>query len=175
MVTSIPWLQFALYIKLNFTKSSTCNLYYYYYYRISHFSASAGKHSPILGLVINRIRLDGLIYNFKKFPTIEHVPRITDFCICMYVFGCRLSLFILCDSDFGNTPVDGVTNGITWAVFCQFLVFVLFSGYCFGEIIFIWDSYVYQKGVLCFLIHELAGVPGVARDDQWRNLIAFSP
>jgi len=28
----------------------------------------------------------------------------------------------------------------------QFLVFVLFVGYCFGEIMCIWDSYVYQKG-----------------------------
>jgi len=30
----------------------------------------------------------------------------------------------------------------------------LFVGYCFGEIMCIWDSYVYQKGVLCFLIHK---------------------
>jgi len=36
----------------------------------------------------------------------------------------------------------------------QFLVFVLFIGYCFGGIMCIWDSYVYQKGVLCFLIDE---------------------
>jgi hypothetical protein len=36
----------------------------------------------------------------RKFLTIEHVPRITDFCICIYVFGCKLSLFRLCDSDF---------------------------------------------------------------------------
>jgi len=36
----------------------------------------------------------------------------------------------------------------------QFLVLVLFVGYCFGEILCIWDSYVYQKGVLCFLIRK---------------------
>jgi len=36
----------------------------------------------------------------------------------------------------------------------QFLVLVLFVGYCFGEIMFNWDSYVYQKDVLCFLIHK---------------------
>ena len=42
-----------------------------------------------------------------------HVPRITDFCICMYVLGCRLSLFRLCCSDFGITAVDDITNGIT--------------------------------------------------------------
>ena len=34
----------------------------------------------------------------------------------------------------------------------QFLVFVLFIVYCFGEIMCIWDSYVYQKGVFCFLL-----------------------
>ena len=36
----------------------------------------------------------------------------------------------------------------------QFLVFVLFIGYRFGEIMCIWYSHVYQNGVLCFLIHE---------------------
>jgi hypothetical protein len=36
----------------------------------------------------------------------------------------------------------------------QFLIFVLFVGYSFGEIMCIRDSYVYQKGVLCFLIRE---------------------
>ena len=34
------------------------------------------------------------------------------------------------------------------------MLLVLFVGYCFGEIMCIWDSYVYQKGVLCFLIHK---------------------
>jgi len=34
------------------------------------------------------------------------------------------------------------------------MALVLFVGYCFGEIMCIWDSYVYQKGVLCFLIHK---------------------
>jgi hypothetical protein len=33
-------------------------------------------------------------------------------------------------------------------------VFVLFIGYSFGEIMCICDSYVYQKGVICFLIDE---------------------
>jgi len=46
------------------------------------------------------------------------VPRITDFCICVYVFGCKLSLVRLCDSDFGITPVDDITIGITCAAFC---------------------------------------------------------
>jgi len=29
-----------------------------------------------------------------------------------------------------------------------------FVGYCFGEIMCIWDSCVYRNGVLCFLIHK---------------------
>jgi len=33
------------------------------------------------------------------------VPRITDFCSCIYAYGRRLSLVTLCDSDFGITPV----------------------------------------------------------------------
>jgi len=92
------------------------------------------------------------------------VPRITDFCSCVYVFGCKLSLVRLCDSDFGITPVDDITIGITCAgclllphgthFIRQFLVLVLFVGHCFSEIVCIWDSYVYQKGVLCFLIHK---------------------
>ena len=94
---------------------------------MSHFSDSAGKHSLILGYAINKIRLGGLIYNFKKFLAIEHVPRITDFCICMYVLGCRSSLFRLCDNDFGITPVDEITNGITWDVFCFHIVHISFA------------------------------------------------
>ena len=46
------------------------------------------------------------------------MPRITDFCISMYVFGCKLSLFRLCDSDFGITHVDDIIIGFTCAVFC---------------------------------------------------------
>ena len=91
------------------------------------------------------------------------MPKITGFCACIYVLGCRLSVVRLCGSDFGITPVDDITIGITCAAFCfhiahisfrQYLVLVLFVGYCFGEIMCIWDSYVYQKGVLCFLIHK---------------------
>ena len=92
------------------------------------------------------------------------MPRITDFCSCMYVFRCKLSLVRLCDSDFGITSIDNIIVGITCAAFCfhmahilfpsSFLVLVLFVDYCFGEIMCIRDSYVYQKGVLCFLIHK---------------------
>jgi len=37
----------------------------------------------------------------------------------------------------------------------QFLVFVLFVGYCFGKIMCVRDSYVYQIGGLCFLFVEV--------------------
>jgi hypothetical protein len=41
------------------------------------------------------------------------------------VFGCRLSLFRLCDSDFGITPVDDITIGITCTVFCFHIEHIL--------------------------------------------------
>jgi len=43
----------------------------------------------------------------------------------MYVFGRRLSLFRLCLSDYGITPVDDITNGITWVVFWLLLLLLL--------------------------------------------------
>ena len=46
---------------------------------------------------------------FKKFLTIEHVPRITDFCSCIYVLGCKLCLVRLCDSGFGVAAVGDIT------------------------------------------------------------------
>ena len=112
--------------------------------------------------VINRIRLSGLILYFRKFLTIEHVPRIADFCICIYVFGCKLSLVRLCDSDFGFTPVDDITIAITCATFRFHIAHISFSSswylFCLsvivsGEIVCIRDTYVYQKGVH-FLIHK---------------------
>jgi len=45
-----------------------------------------------------------VLFVVTKFLTIEHVPRITDFCSYMYVLGCKLSLVRLCDSDFGLIP-----------------------------------------------------------------------
>ena len=72
------------------------------------------------------------------------MPRITDLCICIYVFGCRLGLFRLCDSDFGITPVDDITIGITCTVFCFHIAHISFvsSWYllCFSVIIL---------GILC--------------------------
>jgi len=55
------------------------------------------------------------------------VPRITDFCSCIYIFRCRLSLVRLCDIDFGITPVDDITIGITCAAFCFHIEHISFA------------------------------------------------
>ena len=55
------------------------------------------------------------------------MPRITDFCSCIYVLGCKLSLVRLCDIDFGITPVDDITIGITCAAFCFHIALISFA------------------------------------------------
>ena len=55
------------------------------------------------------------------------MPRITDSCSCLYVLGCKLSLVRLCDSDFGFTPVDDITIGITCAAFCFHIAHISFA------------------------------------------------
>ena len=47
----------------------------------------------------------------------------------MYVFVCRLSLVRLCDSDFGITPVDDITIGITCAAFCFHIAHISLAYY----------------------------------------------
>ena len=54
------------------------------------------------------------------------MPRITDFCSCIYVLGCRLSVDRLCDSDFGITPVDDITIGINCVAFCFHIAHISF-------------------------------------------------
>ena len=69
------------------------------------------------------------------------MPRITDFCICMYVFGCKLSLCRLCYSDFGITPVHYITIGITCTVFCFHIALISLASSrylsCFSVIILV--------------------------------------
>ena len=55
------------------------------------------------------------------------MPRITHFCSSICVLGCRLSLVRLCDSDFGITPVDDITIGITYAAFCFHITHISFA------------------------------------------------
>ena len=57
------------------------------------------------------------------------MPRITDFCSCIYVFGYKLSFVKLCDSDFGITPVDNSTIGITCAAFCFHIAHISFASF----------------------------------------------
>jgi len=67
------------------------------------------------------------------------VPIITDFCICVYVLGCKLSLFRLCDSDFGITVVDDNAIRINSAAFCFHIAQISFANswylYCLSVIV----------------------------------------
>ena len=68
-----------------------------------------------------------VLFVVSKVLAIEHVLRITDFCICIYVLGCKLSVLRLCDSDFGITPVDDIIMGITCAAFCFHIAHISFT------------------------------------------------
>jgi hypothetical protein len=59
--------------------------HHHHHYLISHFSASAGKHSHILGYVINRNRLGGLICNLKSFLQLNMFQELQIFAlVCTY-------------------------------------------------------------------------------------------
>jgi hypothetical protein len=53
--------------------------------RISHFSALAGKYSPILGCIINRIRLGALMCNLGNFLQLNMCQELPLFA---YVYMC---------------------------------------------------------------------------------------
>ena len=59
------------------------------------------------------------------------MPRITDFCSCIYVFGCELSLVRLCNSDFGILllcyRLIHVTKYGYLFLCCQFTLFILLT------------------------------------------------
>jgi len=112
-------------------------------------------------VAINRIMLGGLICSLKSFLQLNMCQEL-QICAAVYIYVLgwyKLSVVRLCDSDCGITAVDDITVGIICAAFCfqiTHIVFAsswynfLFVGYCFGEIMCIWESYVYLKGVLCF-------------------------
>jgi hypothetical protein len=55
--------------------------------RISHFSALAGKYSPILGCIINRIRLGGLMCKLGKFLQLNMCQELPLFAfVYMYYY-----------------------------------------------------------------------------------------
>jgi len=60
--------------------------------------------------------LGGLICSLKSFLQLNMCQELQIFAV-VYVLGCRLSLARLCHSDFGITPVDDITIGITCAAF----------------------------------------------------------
>ena len=60
----------------------------------------------------------------------------------MYTFGCKLSLVRLCVSDFGITPVDDITIGITCAAFYFHIAHISFASSwylfcltCYGNVL----------------------------------------
>jgi len=63
-------------------------------------------------IIIDRNRLDGLIYSLKSSLQLNMFQKLQIFAFFLYVLGCKLSLFRLCGSNFGITPVDDITNGI---------------------------------------------------------------
>ena len=144
--------------------SFLCYYYYYYYYyhhhhQIYHFWTSAGKHSPILGCAINRNRLGGLIYNLKSFLQLNMFQELRIFAfVCTYSdAGC---LFRFCGSDFGIIPVDDITNGITWAVFCFHIAHISFPSslylFCLSVIVLarlcVFGTVMSIKKLLLFLL-----------------------
>jgi hypothetical protein len=90
------------------------------------------------------------------------VPRITDFIISVYVFGCKLSLFRLCDSDFGITPVDDITIGINCAAFCFHIAHISFVSswylFCLSVIVLarlcLFGTAMAIKKVFFVFVHE---------------------
>ena len=64
------------------------------------------------------------------------MPRITEFCICIYVFACKLSVFRLCDSDF--TPVDDMTIGIIIIIIIIIVVVVVVVVVVVTNLIAVW-------------------------------------
>ena len=72
---------------------------------------------------MNKIRLRGLICSFKSVKNYRFLHFV-----CMYVLGCKLRLVRLCDSDFGITPVDDISTGITCAAFCFHMAHISFAG-----------------------------------------------
>jgi hypothetical protein len=72
------------------------------------------------------MRLGGLIYSLESFLQLKMCQELQIFVfVCMYLDA--RCLFRLCDSDFGITPVDGITIGITWAAFCFRIVHISFA------------------------------------------------
>ena len=82
----------------------------------------------------------------------------------IYVFGCRISLVRLCDSDFGITPVDDITIVITCAAICVHIAHISFasSRYLFylsvivlARLCVFWTAMSIKKVFFVFLFIEV--------------------
>ena len=66
-------------------------------------------------MVINRIRLDGLIYSLESFLQLNMCRDLQIFAfVCLYL-GANQVFFRLCDSDFGITPLDITIGPPLWS------------------------------------------------------------
>ena len=92
------------------------------------------------------------------------MPRITDFCSCIYMYwGASLVLLDFVTVTLELLPQMILLSGSLVLPFAstQHILHSSVLGTCFvcrllyGEIMCIWGSCVYQKGVICFLIHKL--------------------
>ena len=79
-----------------------------------------------------------------------------------YVFGCNISLFVFCGIDFGITPVDDITVGITWAAFCFHIarISLASSWHLFCLLVIVYYYYYYYYCCCCCsanMLHILRG------------------
>jgi len=98
---------------------------FYYYYRILTSQLWLGNIHLSWDVVINRIMFGGLICSLKSLLQLNMCQELQIFefiyiyiyvCVCVCVcIRVKLSLVRLCDSDFGITPFDDITIGITFA------------------------------------------------------------
>ena len=91
------------------------------------------------------------------------MPRITDFCICIYVIGCKIGIFRYCVSDFGITPVDDITIGNSWVAFGFHIASISFAIswnlFCLSVVVLaklcvFGTAMSIRKVFFCFPIHE---------------------
>jgi hypothetical protein len=70
----------------NITFQYDSHNYYIIIIRISHFSVLAGRYSPILGCIINRIRLGGLMCNLGNFLQLNMCQELPLFEFVYYYY-----------------------------------------------------------------------------------------
>ena len=83
------------------------------------------------------------------------------------LFGCKLSPFRFCGSDFGITPVHDITIGITWAAFCFHIAHILFAsfGICSVCRLLFWRDYIIY--LLLYIVVD--GDDGTSSSNIWGN------